>query len=201
MDEAPDIRADKRVVRSRRLIIEAFERLLLRMPLEQITASAIAREAEVDRKTFYRNFGSIEGLLDSIAQNMVQTTLDGVRWSAGTNGQVSETELRTFFLSTSRIICRNLSVNRRYFECIPQEQLFAHLKEPFLRGIQERELLARAIPEERLACVLSFYLGGLLTLCRAWLLDESDLTLEEISQIASDLILRGLEGYVRRLPE
>lgn len=44
---------DRRVVRSRRLIIDAFERLLLKESLEDITVSAIAREADIDRKTFY----------------------------------------------------------------------------------------------------------------------------------------------------
>lgn len=52
---------DRRVVRSRRLIIDAFERLLLKESLEDITVSAIAREADIDRKTFYQHFGSIDG--------------------------------------------------------------------------------------------------------------------------------------------
>ena len=38
---------DRRVVRSRRLIIDAFERLLLKESLEDITVSAIAREADI----------------------------------------------------------------------------------------------------------------------------------------------------------
>lgn len=46
-------RLDRRIVRSRNAILSAFERLLMEKPLADITVSAIAREANVDRKTFY----------------------------------------------------------------------------------------------------------------------------------------------------
>ncbi len=46
-------RIDRRIVRSRNAILSAFERLLMEKPLADITVSAIAREANVDRKTFY----------------------------------------------------------------------------------------------------------------------------------------------------
>ena len=45
-------RLDRRIVRSRNAILSAFERLLMEKPLADITVSAIAREANVDRKTF-----------------------------------------------------------------------------------------------------------------------------------------------------
>ena len=43
-------RIDRRIVRSRTAILSAFERLLMEKPLADITVSAIAREANVDRK-------------------------------------------------------------------------------------------------------------------------------------------------------
>ena len=71
-------RVDRRVRRSRRAIIEAFERLIMEEPLERITVSRLAREADVDRKTVYQHFGSIEGLLDAIAEEAVSELLDKV---------------------------------------------------------------------------------------------------------------------------
>ena len=52
-------RLDRRIVRSRNAILSAFERLLMEKPLADITVSAIAREANVDRKTFYVHFGTV----------------------------------------------------------------------------------------------------------------------------------------------
>ena len=91
-------RTDRRIVRSRRAIIEAFGRLLEERDIDKITVSAIAREANIDRKTFYVHFGTIDGLLDALAEDLVQTIVDEVeealdgtrssprltRWSAAT---------------------------------------------------------------------------------------------------------------------
>lgn len=65
-------RLDRRIVRSRNAILSAFERLLMEKPLADITVSAIAREANVDRKTFYVHFGTVDGLLDAIAVDVVE---------------------------------------------------------------------------------------------------------------------------------
>ena len=44
--------------------------------MDQITVSAIAREANIDRKTFYVHFGTIDGLLDALAEERVDEILD-----------------------------------------------------------------------------------------------------------------------------
>ena len=71
-------RVDRRVRRSRRAIIEAFDRLIMDEPIDQISVSLIAREADVDRKTFYQHFGSIDGLLDAIAEDVVTTGISSL---------------------------------------------------------------------------------------------------------------------------
>lgn len=65
-------RLDRRIIRSRNAILSAFERLLMEKPLADITVSAIAREANVDRKTFYVHFGTVDCLLDAIAVDVVE---------------------------------------------------------------------------------------------------------------------------------
>ncbi len=65
------VRVDRRVVRTRKAILAAFEKLLEKKDLSEITISSIAREADIDRKTFYLHFGSIDGLLDAVAEESV----------------------------------------------------------------------------------------------------------------------------------
>ncbi|OED62880.1 hypothetical protein A165_15150 [Vibrio tasmaniensis ZS-17] len=48
---------------SKRVICDAFFKLLSKYPYEKITVSLITTEAGVARNTFYRNFESIEGIL------------------------------------------------------------------------------------------------------------------------------------------
>ena len=69
---------DRRVARSRRAIMGAFEELMLERPLEKVTVSAIAQRADVDRKTFYQHFGTIDGLLSALAERFVQQIVDAM---------------------------------------------------------------------------------------------------------------------------
>ncbi len=80
-------RLDRRIVRSRNAILSAFERLLMEKPLADITVSAIAREANVDRKTFYVHFGTVDGLLDAIAVDVVEMIVELGRENACFHGR------------------------------------------------------------------------------------------------------------------
>ena len=98
-------RLDRRIVRSRNAILSAFERLLMEKPLADITVSAIAREANVDRKTFYVHFGTVDGLLDAIAVDVVEMIVDSVEKTlASMDGDTNERALgaaATFYGSSS----------------------------------------------------------------------------------------------------
>ena len=59
-------RKDKRVARTEKAIREAFFKLLGDVDYEKISVSALAREAGVDRKTFYLHYKSIDALADEI---------------------------------------------------------------------------------------------------------------------------------------
>ena len=87
-------RFDRRIVRSRNAILSAFEHLLMEKPLADITVSAIAREANVDRKTFYVHFGTVDGLLDAIAVDVVEMIVDSVEKTlASMDGDTNERAL------------------------------------------------------------------------------------------------------------
>ena len=115
-------RLDRRIVRSRNAILSAFERLLMEKPLADITVSAIAREANVDRKTFYVHFGTVDGLLDAIAVDVVEMIVDSVEKTlASMDGDTNERALgaaATFFKTVNEALCNNLVLNRQLIENI-----------------------------------------------------------------------------------
>jgi len=57
---------------TRRRIIEATRDLLARAPLENVSLPAIAAEAEVARSTVYAIFGSREGLMVAVAEDLLE---------------------------------------------------------------------------------------------------------------------------------
>ncbi len=195
-------REDRRVRRSRKLIVQAFERLLGERPYAQITVSAIAREADIDRKTFYQHFGSIDGLLAALADVLAEQVLDQVAAELGEAGAAPDGEraLHVFFRALAEHFEQGAARDRRYAERIPFDVLYGHLTRAFERQIVRRGLLDEVVgPGERDAS-LAFILGGLFSLFRSWLLAERPCSAEEVAAIACTLTERGLAGMAARGP-
>lgn len=195
-------REDRRVRRSRKLIVQAFERLLGERPYAQITVSAIAREADIDRKTFYQHFGSIDGLLAALADVLAEQVLDQVAAELGEAGAAPDGDraLRVFFRALAEHFEQGAARDRRYAERIPFDVLYGHLTRAFERQIVRRGLLDEVVgPGERDAS-MAFILGGLFSLFRSWLLAERPCSAEEVAATACTLTEHGLAGMAARGP-
>ena len=181
-------RLDRRIIRSRNAILSAFERLLMEKPLADITVSAIAREANVDRKTFYVHFGTVDGLLDAIAVDVVEMIVDSVEKTlASMDGDTSERALgaaATFFKTVNEALCNNLVLNRQLIENIPLDDFtvsYTHLTLPTFDYY------------------LAFLLSGIIGIYRTWALSDGSVPIERVSEVANDLTLNGLSSLESRL--
>lgn len=177
----------------------AFDRLITVMPLEEISVSAIAREADVDRKTFYQHFGTVDGLLDAIAEEVVSELLDEVelamRVRAGAGEDVRP--LQAFFDILAERLSQNASLRQRYYEHVPSELLFDHLTRPLTRQISERGFVRGDLTDDQLEMLLAFGLGGLFSLYRWWLLSDRSVPLAEVASCACALVEGSVTPLVR----
>jgi len=194
-------RLDRRIVRSRNAILSAFERLLMEKPLADITVSAIAREANVDRKTFYVHFGTVDGLLDAIAVDVVEMIVDSVEKTlASMDGDTNERALgaaATFFKTVNEALCNNLVLNRQLIENIPLDDFMA-LRAPLEHEIAERDLLPQGLKDEMFDYYLAFLLSGIIGIYRTWALSDGSVPIERVSEVANDLTLNGLSSLESR---
>ena len=195
-------RLDRRIVRSRNAILTAFERLLMEKPLADITVSAIAREANVDRKTFYVHFGTVDGLLDAIAEDVVGMIVDSVELTlASLDGDPNERALgaaATFFRTVNEALCNNLVLNRQLIENIPLDDFMARLRAPLEHEIAERDLLPVGLKDEMFDYYLAFLLSGIIGIYRTWALSDGSVPIERISEVANNLTLNGLSSLESR---
>ncbi len=186
-------RQDRRVVRSRRAIVQAFEQLLAERPLDKITVSAIAQRADVDRKTFYQHFGSISGLLDTIAWDFAARVLDEVERTCAASDRAGAAPemLHAFFRALAGNLSANMARERGFFEHVPTEVLYERLRAPFERQIVDRGLIAGIIADDIREPALVFVLGGMLALMRDWLEDGDARAIDDVVSLACALTERG----------
>lgn len=72
---------DPRITRTRQRLIDAFNQLMHAKPFDDITVRDIARQAGVNRATFYAHFPDKHALLDAIMATCFADTLQ--RWLVG----------------------------------------------------------------------------------------------------------------------
>jgi AcrR family transcriptional regulator len=75
----PEKKPDRRVVRSRELILDAFRLLMLERGYERMTVQHLLDRARVGRATFYAHFANKEDLLESSTGRL----RDGLRGAWG----------------------------------------------------------------------------------------------------------------------
>lgn len=187
---------DRRILRSRKAIVEAFDRLLETQDLNQITVSAIAREANIDRKTFYVHFGTIDGLLDALAEERVDEILDAMEEAIGDASPYDGLGLAVgrFFEIANIVVRTKLVDNCIRKKSFPVDELIARVIEPFGRKLLERGVRVVNLPEPLMEYYLSFIFGGIISSYRTWLRSDRSVPIEEVSRVSNDLILRGLES-------
>lgn len=191
-------RTDRRVLRSRRLIVAAFERLLETRPYERIGVSAIAQEADIDRKTFCQHYRSVDGLLGAIADDFAAGVLDEVEQAAPTDPRPAERgrALSAFLEALVRAVTSGLERDRRYMQRVPADVLYGHLSRAFKRQVGERRLLEGVLPERERAGSLAFALGGIFSLLQNLLADDPARPAPEVARMAVTLTESGLLGML-----
>ncbi|STY33691.1 DNA-binding transcriptional repressor AcrR [Listeria fleischmannii subsp. coloradonensis] len=62
---------DRRIRKTKKAFYEAFLKLLETQNLQQITVTAIVKEADVNRSTFYKHYTEKEDLLNEIIESVL----------------------------------------------------------------------------------------------------------------------------------
>lgn len=100
-------------------------------------------------------------------------------------------EVNAFFAAVNHHVLRDVVLERRYFENLSTEKLLSHLQGPLTREIMERSNITRDLTPLQVQTSVTFLLGGMLAVCRSWLLTEQNTPLEEIGALVNDLVQNG----------
>lgn len=197
-------RMDKRVARTEKAIRAAFFKLLGDIDYEKISVSALAREAGVDRKTFYLHYRSIDALADEIlrerARLLTRALIDGLH--ARESGRATEPlKIAEPFSAMWGEFSQDGPRMRSQMRHLPIEMVLDRLPDMLTEAFIEDGRLAgdssrNAKCYEQLCA--AFVGAGMIALFRRWLLDETeDASLESVAKLSEILVFDGLHGVAQ----
>ena len=180
---------DRRVVRTKRSIREAFTRLAAEKDLAAITVTELADCAAINRKTFYNYYSDIGQIAEEMEAEMlaaIESILDGIDMLRA---------LRTPYPLFSRLteaIGENFEVYTRIFKRNGRTGLTTKVTASLRRRFHEAlEAHSKAEPGI-LSLTIDYCLAGILEVYRKWLQSDRSIPLEMIAERISVLAVAGL---------
>ncbi|MBQ9041730.1 MAG: TetR/AcrR family transcriptional regulator C-terminal domain-containing protein [Eggerthellaceae bacterium] len=177
---------DRRVVRTRKAIMDAFDHLVMSEDVDKITVSAIAREADIDRKTFYLHYNSIDDLVNYKTEASLEYVLSALK-ERGQNASFDE-RIHIALQEANVVINREVDVYSRIVSRLSIDQILAYFERAAEPAMEHSGYKLEFIddPEKRMR--LQFYIAGALSLYATWLKTGRKEPIEKISAVIEESI-------------
>ena len=184
-------KTDRRVIKTRAAIKAALDKLVKEQGMDKLTVSALAREANIDRKTFYLHYDSIDDLIDSAASDMVEdiiSTIDPGCLSANPGEQV-----RLTLAHVNEKICADVELYAYMANNLSMDFVLGHIEKALKHyaktvGVERlpRELLAGSDPDYYRP---RFYLAGAVSVYSEWLCSDRIRPIEDVAEVVADALV------------
>ncbi|MEF2656128.1 MAG: TetR/AcrR family transcriptional regulator [Eggerthellaceae bacterium] len=191
-------RVDRRVLRTRKAIHTAFIELLTEVDFDKITITALAKRADIDRKTFYTHYSSTEDLFKDYIRTRLLNALNDI------DIQDLQTDPALFCKNYLNKLTKAIPLSKEQhgeaFKHVPTEKLVQY----FTNVIHE-EVYARrnaTVPpqtEQYIDLVRQFTLGGIFGAYISWIKGDSELDFSKVIDIISICATQGTTGALSQL--
>ena len=183
-------KTDRRVLRTKRNIRNAFLRLLAQKEMDKITIKEIAAEADVDRKTVYNYYTSVQGILEELENELVQNfeeALSKMNFGSMEKGMMA-------FHTLTELIEENLEVYGLLIKLDGHSRLMSkikiYLKEKAREVIQDMHL-----NPEKVEIVVEFVTSGMFMAYRYWFNSDRQKSLNDFTKDIMRLVMNGVVKY------
>ena len=184
---------DRRVVKTKRAIKEAFAKLLTQKDINDITISDIAAEANINHKTFYNYYGGIYEVVGEIEDDIVRLIdkeVTGIGFQNSLQSHYLIFEKLTKVIKTDTdffgyLLGMNANVS---LESKIADLLKSKFKMFVLQDVEISEL--------RLNLMAEFIISGMVAVYRRWFNSDRSEPIETISKEMQLLAFEGLNGFL-----
>ncbi len=197
-DEAP-AKLDKRVVKTRAAIHDAFRELIATCGLDKVTVSALARQAKIDRKTFYLHYSSVQALFDEEVETLVERILSCIDIDSVETDRPGQ--LRGVLDEVEAIISSDVEFFAYVARSLSLEFTLDHIRAAVATYMERRYGLVAHKGMESQLIRLRFMLAGAVAVYGEWLRGDHAQPIGEVSQVVLDIFEAGTpaEGVLSKL--
>lgn len=185
--------ADRRVIKTKRAIKNAFARLLTEKDINDITISDIAAVADINRKTFYNYYSGVHEVIDEIENDIIRhvdEALTDIDFKSSIDSPYLIFEKLTAVINTDMdFFGYLLSMNSNV-------SLTSKIVELLTVKVKAIIMPYLDTDEDRVDLMLNFMISGMVAVYKRWFNSERSEPIEEISSQINILAFKGLNGFL-----
>lgn len=182
---------DRRVIRTKKAIRNAFAQLLSVKKLEDITVKDIAELADINRKTFYSYYSGVYMIVEETENELVETFEAAIR-DLPLDRLVKEPYL--LFSRLSAIINADMDFYEPLMKADRSSNLLTKVSGMLKQKVRESYAAFSGIDEATFNVMVDFTFSGLFSVYQSWFNSERRQSIEEISRTLGILCFEGING-------
>ena len=189
-----NIKVDRRVERTRNAIINAFKEMIIEKEFKEITIKELANKANINRKTFYLHYESMEEILFDLALEISDLLFEMLE----NNGffTTGAFDINILIKCIEELLNTNYELTKKIVSA-QSYRFFARnikdlVKDSFIRKVRKKVKLS----EYTMNIVGDYIASGIAKLLKDWFEDQGDLTAKDIAKLASALVFGGVKAVV-----
>lgn len=182
---------DRRTAKTKKAIAIALAKLLSEKEINKITITDIAKEADINRKTFYNYYSSVYEVIDDIENEIVSAF----------SKSLSEIDMKSDFQKPQiilRVLMEIIRQHADFYGRIFTAGANPNLPDKIAAAITERlksEFEARTeLDGIKLEIISTYTIAGMAAVYREWFRSGKTIAVEEVSKYCTELMLGGING-------
>jgi len=188
-----ETKTDRRWVRTRKSIRNAFAKLLIDKDLEKITVKEIVEIADINRNTFYLHYSNVNEVVEEIENEIIAAftaEIERIEFS-----KLSK-DPYLFYKSLNNLLYMDLDLNTAILRSIKSSTLSLRLKQILRDKLFGGLSLSNDIDPIALNVTVDFITAGMISVYQSWFLSDKSYSLDEASKIVSRLLAACVAGVV-----
>ena len=183
---------DKRYEKTEKAITNAYFQLLDKREDGKISISELARKANIDRKTFYLHYSSIDDINRKFCQKKAREIVDKMFSSPLADDEIPVAQF--LYIMNEEISTRDTIFIRRIITKKGASYFLQQAQEELTEAVVERYHRLFPVPKERFRMYVKLYCAGILAVYIQWIYEKCPIPIEKLAVIISRAVNSGISN-------
>lgn len=184
---------DRRIGKTQKSIREALIALIVEKEISQITVKELAEKANINRKTFYMHYSSIEDILDKIENEIIEKLLLVLEKYDFFD---SEFDIYSLFLSLNDVIDEDFDLYQKLVFSNSYNFLIIKVKKILKDALLDKYNQKLNMSNDLYNLYAEYISSGVMSLYIEWFKTESKLSLEDLAKAAGNITFNGVRSIL-----